>query len=94
VSRQIYRISLPAKGIIFSIGTDQRSENDLLIFAFLLQADIALHQNWDLKFEGDFSYHGIKGLKNLYLYRFEHISNPFKKDSGINTHAMNLGISF
>jgi hypothetical protein len=54
------QISLPGKGIIFSIGTDQRSKNDLLIFAFLLQADIALHENLDLEFEGNFSNDGIK----------------------------------
>ena len=53
-------MSLPAKGIIFSIGTDQRSKDDVLIFSFLLQADIALHENLDLEFEGNFSNEGLK----------------------------------
>jgi opacity protein-like surface antigen len=35
-----------------------------------------------------------KGLWLRGEYRFHHISDPFRKDSGINTHDLNLGISF
>ena len=81
-------------GFSLSLGTDQKSKNDLTMYAFLPRVDLPFHKNWDLGFEGNFSFYRIKELKNLSLYRFEHISDPFKKDSGINTHVVNLGISF
>jgi len=149
-------------GFSFSSGTDQRSRNDLTKYDFLPRADLGLHKNWVLEFEGNFSYYAIKNSNNLYLlglnanilykpiqwnkgflfllgggglaydnnsskqvrgigdsqiagilqvgsgisyhlgkelwlrgeYRFNHISDPFRRDSGINTHDLNLGISF
>jgi len=152
-------------GFSFLVGTPQKSMNGLTQWGFLPRLDVPLHENWDLEFEGNFSYYGINESKNLYLlgfhtnlifkpirwnrgflfliggaglaynnnnsnedrgvrdigdshvagilqigsgiqyhigkrwwlrgeYRFYHISDPFRKDSGINTHQFILGLTF
>jgi opacity protein-like surface antigen len=40
---------------------------DTTVFGFLPRVDLALHRNWDLEFEGNFSYWNISGEKNLYF---------------------------
>ncbi len=40
------------------------------------------------------NYYIGKGIWLRGEYRFHHISDPFQKDSGINTHDLNLGVSF
>jgi len=40
---------------------------DFKTLAFLPRVDLALHKNWDLELEGNFSYYGISERKNLYL---------------------------
>jgi hypothetical protein len=135
---------------------------DMRTIAFLPRVDFYLHRNWDLEFEGNFSYYGISREKNLYLlgcnsnllfkffqwgggsffitggvglgynnsnwhveeigdshvagvlqggvgiylalgkgwwlrgeYRFQHISDPFRKDdTGLNTNNLILGVLF
>jgi len=151
-------------GFSFSVGPNAdlfHDQPDLTIIAFLPRVDLALHKNWDLEFEGNFSYYAISGEKNLYLlgcnsnilfkplqwrrgllfilggvglgytnsngmveeigdshvagvlqggtgiylslekdwwlrweYRYQHISDPFNRDSGLNTHNFILGLSF
>lgn len=151
-------------GFSLSAGTDQKSKNDLTMFALLPRVDLPLHKNWDLEFEGNFSHYGISRSKNLYLlglnsnillkpiqwnkvflfliggmglaynnnsdehrrvrdigdshiasilqigsgiqcrigrkwwlrgeYRYQHISDPFNGDSGLNTHNLIFGVSF
>lgn len=147
----------------FSIlgGINGRPKPDLTHLGIFPRVDLALHRNWDLEFEGDFSYYTISGEKDLYLlgtnanlvfkplqwnkgswfilgggglaytnsngqikemadyhlagitqsgtginyelskghslrleYRFHHTSVPFKRDVGINTHNILLGITF
>ncbi len=54
-------------GFSLSTGIDQKSRNDLGVYAFLPRLGLALHKNWDLEFEGNFSYYAISDSKNLYL---------------------------
>jgi hypothetical protein len=54
-------------GFSLSAGTDQKSKNDLTMFALLPRVDLPLHKNWDLEFEGNFSHYGIHDSKDLYL---------------------------
>ena len=132
------------------------------VYGFLPRIDLALHKNWDLEFEGNFSYWDISHEKDLYFsgvngnilfkpiqqnwgslfllggtglgynnaskdrvheignsncggilqagagiyfnmgrglalrgeYRFYHVSDPFRKDTGLNSHTFLLGVSF
>jgi len=132
------------------------------VYGFLPRVDLALHRNWDLEFEGNYSYWNISSEKDLYFlgvngnilfkpiqrnwgslfllaggglgydnagknrvdeigdshcggilqtgvgiyynlgkgwalrgeYRLNHISDPFRKDEGLNTHIFLFGISF
>jgi len=54
-------------GFSFLSGFYQKSDNGLKMFAFLPRIGLPLHPKWDLEFEGNFSYYGIKESKNLYL---------------------------
>jgi len=54
-------------GFSLSAGTDQKSKNDLMMFALLPRVDLPLHKNWDFEFEGNFSHYGIHDSKDLYL---------------------------
>jgi hypothetical protein len=54
-------------GFSLSAGTDQKSKNDLTMYALLPRVDLPLHKNWDLEFEGNFSHYGIHDSKDLYL---------------------------
>jgi hypothetical protein len=40
---------------------------DMSVFGFLPRIDLALHRNWDLEFEGNYSYWNISGEKDLYF---------------------------
>lgn len=40
---------------------------DFKTFALLPRVDLALHKNWDLELEGNFSYSGVSERKDLYL---------------------------
>jgi opacity protein-like surface antigen len=147
-------------------GDAWHNETDMTVYGFLPCVDLALHRNWDLEFEGNYSYWNIarecdlyflgvdanilfkpiqrnwgslfllaggglgydsagkrlkrdssylvgdqhlggilqggagfyynlgKGLALRAEYRFYHISEPFRKDIGLNTHTALLGISF
>jgi hypothetical protein len=148
-------------GFAFLGGFNANQKPNLMQTAFLPRFDLALHKNWDLEFEGNFSYYKISDSKDLYLlgihsnilfkpiqwnkgslfliggvggaynnnngnvkdfgdshvagilhgglginynigkwfgirgeYRFQHISDPFHKDFGFNTHNFILGLSF
>lgn len=37
-------------GFSLSAGTDQKSKNDLMMFALLPRVDLPLHKNWDFEF--------------------------------------------
>jgi opacity protein-like surface antigen len=142
-------------------GDAVHNKPDISVFGFLPRIDLALHKNWDLEFEGNYSYWNITREHDLYFlgvdanilfkpiqrnwgslfllaggglgynnagnrvreigdshcggiaeagagiyynlgkrwalrgeYRFYHISDPFSKDTGLNTHNFLLGISF
>lgn len=53
----------------FSIltGINAKSKPDLTLLGILPRAELALHKNWDLELEGNFSYYAIKEEKDLYL---------------------------
>ena len=40
---------------------------DMNIYGFFPRVDLALHRNWDLEFEGNYSYWNITGEKDLYF---------------------------
>jgi opacity protein-like surface antigen len=143
-------------------GEATRNKPHISVYGFLPRIDLALHTNWDLEFEGNYSNWNISTEKDLYFlgananilfkpirrnwgslfllaggglgydnanksrvseigashcggilqagagiyynlgkrwalreeYRFYHISDPFRKDLGLNTHIFLLGIYF
>jgi opacity protein-like surface antigen len=143
-------------------GDAVRNQPHMSVYGFLPRIDLALHKNWDLEVEGNYSYWNIQKENDLYFlgfdlnllfkpiqrkwgslfllaggglgydnasrrrvseigdshcggilqaragiiynlgkgwalrgeYRFYHISDPFRKDIGLNTHTFLLGISF
>jgi len=148
------------------IGDAWHNEIDMTVYGFLPRLGFSLHRNWDLEFEGNYSYWNITRKHDLYFlgvnsnilfkpvqrrwgslfllaggglgydsagerlkrdqkflvgdqhlggilqggagmsfnigkgtalrveYRFYHVSEPFKRDDGLNTHNVLLGISF
>ncbi len=40
---------------------------DMNVYGFLPRLDLALHRNWDLEFEGNYSYWNITSEKDLYF---------------------------
>jgi hypothetical protein len=148
--------------VLGGFGDATRSQPHLSVYGILPRVGLALHKNWDLEVEGNYSYWSIRGEDNLYFlggdlnllfkpirkkwgslfllaggglgydnaskirvseiggshcggilqagggiiynlgkgwalrgeYRFYHISDPFRKDTGLNTHTFLLGISF
>lgn len=151
----------PKWGLSILLGPHARGALDFTHFALLPRVGLALHNKWDLEFEGNFSHYFINGEKDLYLlgvngnllfkpvqwgkvipfliagaglaynnnsgfvwemgdshtagilqggggilydmgkglwlrgeYRFYHISDPFERDYGLNTHSFILGITF
>ena len=148
-------------GVSVLLGPDTGGSPDFTHFALLPRVGLALHKNWDLELEGNFSYYFIHQERNLYLlgvnanllfkpfrwgrvtpfliagaglgynnnngnvwelgdshtagilqggggvlydfgkgfwlrgeYRFWHISDPFERDLGLNTHGFILGVAF
>jgi hypothetical protein len=156
--------SKPKWGLSILYGWDVKffhKQPDFKTLALLPRVDLALHKNWDLELEGNFSYYGISEEKDLYLlggnanllfkpirwnrgflfvigggglgytnsngkvkqlgdshvggllqvgtgiyhyigrglwlrgeYRYIHISDPFRSDSGLNSHSLLVGLSF
>jgi hypothetical protein len=143
------------------IGDAWHNETEFTTFGVLPRIDVALHRNWDLEFEGNYTYWNIRRQNDLYFagidvnllfkpiqrkwgsvfllagagigydsagkrveqvgdshcggilqagvgfyynlgkgiavrveYRFYHISEPFRDDTGLNSHNVLLGISF
>ncbi len=148
-------------GISVLLGPNARGDLDFTHSALLPRVGLALHKNWDLEFEGNFSHYFINGEEDLYFlgvngnllfkpvqwgkvtpfliagaglgynnnsgfvwemgdshtagilqggggilydtgkgfwlrgeYRFHHISDPFERDHGLNTHSFILGVTF
>ena len=149
-------------GLLLGTHTDVfHDQPHMTTIAFLPRVDFSLHRNWDLEFEGNFSYYGISREKNLYLlgcnsnllfkffqwgggsffitggvglgynnsnwhveeigdshvagvlqggvgiylalgkgwwlrgeYRYQHISDPFRQDTGLDTNNFILGVLF
>jgi hypothetical protein len=148
-------------GFSVLLGPNARGHIDFTHSALLPRGGVALHKNWDLEFEGNFSHYFINGERDLYLlgvngnflfkpiqwgkvtpfliagaglaynnntgfvwemgdshtagivqggggifydmgkglwlrgeYRFYHISDPFERDHGLNTHSFILGATF
>ena len=48
-------------------GDAVHSKLDMGVYGFLPRVDLPLHRNWDLEFEGNFSYWNISGEKDLYF---------------------------
>jgi len=143
------------------IGDAWHHETEFTTFGVLPRIDVALHRNWDLEVEGNYSYWNIWRQNDLYFvgvdvnllfkpfqwkwgslfflagagigydsagkrveqigdshcggilqagvglyynlgkrialrveYRFYHLSEPFRDDTGLNSHTALLGISF
>jgi opacity protein-like surface antigen len=143
------------------MGDAWHNETDFTVYGILPRIDLTLHRNWDLEFEGNYSYWNIRGEHDLYFlgidvnilfkpiqrkwgslfllagggigydsagkrvkqigsshcggilqagtgvyfnlgkgvalrveYRFYHTSEPFRSDTGLNSHNALLGISF
>jgi len=49
------------------IGDAWHNETDFTVFGVLPRVDVALHRNWDLEFEGNYSYWNIRGEHDLYF---------------------------
>jgi len=148
-------------GISILGGINSDNKPHMRTVAFIPRFTFPLKGNWNFEFEGDFSYYGILGEKNIYFlgvdgniifkpilwkggnifllagaglgydnsngkikelgdshlcgllqcgsgvniyigkglwlrgeYRFQHISEPFRRDSGLNSHNILLGLSF
>ena len=143
------------------IGDAWHNETEFTTFGVLPRIDVPLHRNWDLEFEGNYTYWKIRREHDLYFlgidvnllfkpiqgkwgslfllagggigydsagkrveqigdshcggilqagiglyynlwkrwavrveYRFYHVSEPFRDDTGLNSHNVLLGISF
>jgi hypothetical protein len=147
--------------ILGGVGDAWDSEPDFTVYGVLPRVDVPLHRNWDLEFEGNYSYWNMRKGNDLYFlgfdvnalfkpiqgtwgslfllagagigydsagkrveqigdthvggilqagagfyynlgerwalrleYRLYHISEPFRADAGLNSHAALLGLSF
>lgn len=156
VSKTKYGVS-----IFGGMGDAWHNETNFTVYGALPRIDVPLHRNWDLEFEGNYSYWNIRADHDLYFlgvdfnllfkpiqrkwgslfllagggigydsagkrvkqigdshcggilqagagiyynlgkgialrveYRFYHTSEPFRNDTGLNSHTALLGISF
>ncbi len=48
-------------------GDAWHNETEFTTFGILPRIDVALHKNWDLEFEGNYSYWNIRRERNLYF---------------------------
>ena len=48
-------------------GDAWHNETDMTVYGFLPRIDLALHRNWDLEFEGNYSYWNITREHDLYF---------------------------
>ncbi len=53
--------------ILGGAGDAWRSTPDMRVYGFLPRVDLPLHRNWDLEFEGNFSYWDIRKEHDLYF---------------------------
>lgn len=48
-------------------GDAWHNETDMTVYGFLPRIDLPLHENWDLEFEGNYSYWNIRREHDLYF---------------------------
>jgi len=53
--------------ILGGAGDAAHSKPDLTTYGFLARVDLPLHENWDLEFEGNYSYWNIRKEHDLYF---------------------------
>jgi hypothetical protein len=53
--------------ILGGVGDAWHNETELTVYGVLPRVDVSLHRNWDLEFEGNYSYWNIRRENDLYF---------------------------
>jgi hypothetical protein len=54
--------------IFGGVGDAWHNATELTVYGALPRVDVSLHRNWDLEFEGNYSYWNIRNEHDLYFF--------------------------